>query len=155
MIKFLYLCKIKSLHIKNSINKIKSIEMKKLFFVAITVCLCCFILNSCKSDPDPYEYPITLRENTYIGTIVWKGNPCTTTPCLPGIIFWLDTDSADYVLFVNSHWINADKITVDSIEYFVDDEVQITGTVKICQDVNLKEYSNLEIETINLLKREK
>jgi len=36
-----------------------------------------------------------------------------------------------------------------NLEYNMDDEVEITGTVTVWADINSQEYFSLEIETIN------
>jgi len=87
-------------------------------------------------------------QDIYIGKIIGKGNPCMAIPCLPCAVLWLETTSNDYVLSYNSHWICDDEITVDDSEYFVDDEVEITGTIITKQDINSNEYIELEIEAI-------
>jgi hypothetical protein len=35
----------------------------------------------------------------------WSGNPCTTDPCLPGVVGVLGNDTVNYVLVVDGHWI--------------------------------------------------
>jgi|GEM_PF-1256909 len=93
----------------------------------------------------------TYGENTYTGKIVWRGNPCTTDPCLPCAVLWLETSFGNYVLSINSHWICNSKIIFDGIEYFIDDEVEVTGTISVGIDISSEEYFNLEIETIKKL----
>ena len=92
----------------------------------------------------------TYGNSTYIGEIVSDKNPCPPSdfPCIPGIVLWLETNSCEFVLSINSHWITDNKIVVDGIEYFEGDEVQITGTVTVLQDMYSEEYFELEIETI-------
>ena len=87
--------------------------------------------------------------STYSGKIIYAPNPCLTDPCLPGIVFGLETTSNIYVLTINSNWIwSNNKLIVEDIEYFLDDEVEITGTITTKQDINSNEYIELEIETI-------
>ena len=92
-------------------------------------------------------------QDTYSGKIIGMGNPCPPSeyPCMPCIVLWLETTSNNYVLSFNSHWICDDKIVVDGIEYFIDDEVEITGTVSTHIDMHSEEYFNLEIESIKNL----
>ena len=90
-------------------------------------------------------------QNTYIGKIIGEANPCTTIPCLPCLVLWFETTSINYVLSFNSHWICDDKIVVNGIEYFIDDEVEITGTITTKQDINSNEYTELEIKSIKKL----
>ena len=90
----------------------------------------------------------TYGQDPYIGKIIEMSNPCTTDPCLPCSVLWLETPSRNYVLSFNSQWFCGKPLIVDNTEYFIDDEVEITGTVTAHQDVFMKEYFVLEIETI-------
>jgi len=87
----------------------------------------------------------------YFGKIVYMPNPCMTDPCLPGMVFGLETEFGgyQYILTVNSHWVGSeDKLIVDDIEYFIDDEISITGKSSAKLDLNSVEYSVFEIGTI-------
>ena len=89
-------------------------------------------------------------QNSFVGKIVMNGNPCPPPPdeCPPGLILWLETTSLDYVLTINSNWIWEEKLTFDGIEYWEEDEVEITGTVTFIEDVFTKDIYELEIESI-------
>lgn len=90
----------------------------------------------------------TYGQNTYSGKIIYTPNPCQTVPCLPGLVFGLETISNIYVLTINSNWIwSNNKLIIKGIEYFIDDEVEITGTITTKQDINSNEYIELEIES--------
>jgi len=90
----------------------------------------------------------TYGQNTYSGKIIYTPNPCQTDPCLPGVVFGLETTSNIYVLTINSNWIwSNNKLIIKDIEYFIDDEVEITGTITTKQDINSNEYIELEIES--------
>jgi len=94
----------------------------------------------------------THGQNTYTGTIFHKGTPSFSLdfPPVPCPILWLETASDNYILNIDSHWIFCeDKLIVDGIEYGMDDEVEITGTVKsVGIDIYSEEHFELEIETI-------
>ncbi len=106
--------------------------MKQLLLFSITAFIC---LN-------------TYGQSTYTGKIIGRRNPCTTIPCLPCVVLWLETSSNTYVLTLDSDWICNDRIIVGNIEYFIDEEVEITGTITTNQDIHSNEYSQLEIEAI-------
>jgi hypothetical protein len=95
----------------------------------------------------------TYGQDTYIGKIVLDRNPCPPSeyPCLPGVVLWLKSVSADYVLTIRSNWIWSDRMTVNGVEYLVNDEVEIKGTVRADTDMHSEEYLSLEIETIKKL----
>jgi len=91
-------------------------------------------------------------QNTYSGKIIPMSNLCQTDPCLPGMVFGLETTSNNYILTINSNWIWSDnRLIVEDIEYFIDDEVEITGITTTKQDVNSNEYTELEIKIIKKL----
>ena len=104
-------------------------------------------ISNCSSVPSKSKES---GQNTYSGRIVYKGSPCQTEPCVPGIILWLEKTSCDLVIVVNSHWILGDRIVFDNVEYFVGDEVTITGTITARQDIYSEVYLELEVETITL-----
>ena len=90
-------------------------------------------------------------ESTYSGKIIFLPNPCETVPCLPGAILGLETDTINYVLTENSNWIWNNSLIFADIEYFIDDEVEITGITTTKQDVNSNKYIELEIKSIKKL----
>ena len=115
------------------------------FLSIILVALFCYA-SSCKPEEIPDIYPISLGEQTIVGKIVTKlplpsGNP--PPPVSP--IYWLETNSNDYIITIGSFSIWGDKkIIVNDIEYFENDEVKITGEVKMYSN---QSYS-INIETI-------
>lgn len=89
----------------------------------------------------------TYGQNTYSGKIIYMPNPCLTEPCLPGIVFGLETTSQNYVLTINSNWIwSNNRLIIGDVEYFIDDEVEIIGITTTKQDINSNEYTELEIK---------
>ena len=42
---------------------------------------------------------------TIAGKLVYVGNPCTTSPCLPGIVLAVSTETALYYLTVGGTWL--------------------------------------------------
>ena len=92
------------------------------------------------------------EKTTYTGTIIDMPNPCTTVPCLPGILFGLETFYGNWVLSINSHWIWSDsELIVEDTEYFIGDKVKITGIISRKQDANSRQYTELEIQTMTKL----
>ena len=95
----------------------------------------------------------TYGQNTYTGTIFSQGGPIFSLdpdfPPVPCGVLWLETASGNYILRFDSHWICGKPLIVDGIEYGMDDEVEITGTVKsVGMDIYLEEHFELEIEVI-------
>ena len=97
----------------------------------------------------------TFGQNIYTGKIFNQGAPQFSPdfPPIPCTILWLETTSGNYMLSIDSHWILCDdKLIVDGIEYNVDDEVEISGTISSSGiDIYSVEHFTLEIETIKKL----
>ncbi len=109
---------------------------------------------SCKGQPEEEQYPVTtiIGERTLAGTIGATPMPPSSDPPLPGMFLCLETDSGDYILIHGGHSIVGDTFTVADVEYFEDDEVEITGTVSETQySASGKKYTFLEIATIKKL----
>jgi len=96
------------------------------------------------------------ERNTYIGKITGMWNPLCLPPlppCLPnessvfGLRIFSENYILDFALTFGSHLFK-DKLIIEDIEYFVDDEVEITGLLNGKQDALSRKYTELEIETI-------
>jgi hypothetical protein len=98
------------------------------------------------------------EQNTYVGQIVWEWNPSCRPPVFPSCpsdeseVLSLEIVVDDYilplVLSFDSHLLT-EKFTIEGIEYFVNDNVEITGNLSAKQDVHSRQYVELEIVTIN------
>jgi hypothetical protein len=96
----------------------------------------------------------TLGQNICTGKIICKGGPVFDPDDIPipCVISWLETDTCDYVLSLNSHWICGCELTVNGIDYFIDDEVIITGMVTFLgTNIYSKNIYEIEIATIEKL----
>ena len=97
----------------------------------------------------------TFGQSIYIGKIFQQEAPHFPAglPSFPCPNFRLETASGNYILSVNSQWICGEPLIVDGIVYEMDDEVEITGTVRSSGiDMYLVEHFTLEIETIKKIK---
>jgi len=117
--------------------------MKATKFISILL-VALFFCNSCK------DKEISLGVQTLVGKIIVDANPCPPSrlPCVPGVVFWLETTSKNYVIkTINSggFWSH-EKIIINDIEYFEGDEVEVTGEVKL-----YKGYYSIEIASIKKL----
>ena len=95
------------------------------------------------------------EQNSYIGKITEIWNPLCMPPLPPcpsteSEVFALDISSCNFVLTLNSHLL-IDRLIIEDIEYFIDDEVEITGSLTGKKDALTREYIELEIETIRKL----
>jgi hypothetical protein len=120
--------KIKKLEVmKNRRIKIKLIA----FFISVFMCF------------------NTYGQNTYIGKIDAAYSPYAIGLCKDCVVITLGTISGDtYFLTLDSLLLPTDsgKLIVGDAEYW--DDVEITGTTTVKQGGYLKEYYELEIETI-------
>jgi len=84
---------------------------------------------------------------TMIGEYLRVGNPCTTIPCLPGMVYAVLADDRCYYLTVNGKWMWENK---QWGEYTPKerDHVKVTGYLSERRDV--KGYSFYEIEVVSL-----
>jgi len=119
--------------------------MKKTYLFSLLVFFCCAqTLNAQPVTLDPaFEQK---------GKIIDMPNPCETEPCLPGILFGFETTIDNYVLTINFNWIWSDnQLIFENVEYFIGDEVEITGITTTKQDIFSNEYTELEIKNIKKL----
>ena len=107
----------------------------KFLSILLVALLCC---NACERD---------LGVQTLVGKIIVDANPCPPSiySCLPGMMYWLETSSENY-LIEHGIWADGSKIIFNDIEYFEGDEVEITGKVTF-----YKGYYSIEIISIKKL----
>ena len=88
----------------------------------------------------------THGQNVCVGKIIYE--PVNGSSA----VFGLQSGSNSYFLTINSHQIEYnDKLIIEDTEYFIGDNVVITGAVTVKQSVNFWDYLELEIETIEKL----
>ncbi len=86
----------------------------------------------------------------FTGILQQVGNPCTTNPCLPGLVWSLETDTADFILSVDNSWIWEDDLIINGTQYYEGDTIIVMGTDTIKYDIIGNPYYELEIsEVIN------
>lgn len=96
-------------------------------------------------------YPITtlLGEGVYTGEIAGVPNPPFTDPPLPGIAWGFESGAEEFVLSYDSQWYWGDEdLVIEGVEYFLGDEVEVTGTLSRVQFDAEREYLELKIDTI-------
>lgn len=115
---------------------------------------------SVKQDCQPedyYEIELTSIEKlapppenvTIEGVIVPSGNPGTTYPVLPGMVWQLLADETYYVLTINDYWFGFigegyDSIPVDGKFYHLFDSVVTTGYIRVHYDIFNEPYYTFE-----------
>jgi hypothetical protein len=88
-------------------------------------------------------YPAT----TITGRYVMVGNPCTTDPCLPGVIYAVGSDGTLYHLTVDGAWLWQPHIW-DGYTPETGDLVTVTGYVTEAVDINGGTYLDLEVPSL-------
>jgi len=120
----------------------------KILSIMLVAFLCCS--NSCNDQ----KYPISLGKQTLVGKIIGMrqppAKPDPNFPPVPCLLGGLETDSCQYYLMIDSHYI-CGKLVVDNVEYILDDEVEVIGKVTIERNKPYEEYFIIEIETIKKL----
>lgn len=92
-------------------------------------------------------YWISAQE-TYSGKLVLTANPPLEEPVLPGVVLALETESENYILKWNAHWIAKLPFEKNGVLYFDGDEVVVTGVIEQQRDINDVIYTELAIHEI-------
>jgi hypothetical protein len=97
---------------------------------------------------DEMHFVVEEGEATITGEYLPVGNPCTTTPCLPGIVYAVFADGKYYYLTVEGYWIWENR-PWDGYMPTEGDHVKVTGYVSKRLDVNGNRF--YEIEVVSLI----
>ncbi|MDE5703623.1 MAG: T9SS type A sorting domain-containing protein, partial [Bacteroidales bacterium] len=89
-----------------------------------------------------------VAQGTYSGKLVLMANPPLEDPALPGLVLGLETDSENFILTQNAHWITQLPLEWGGISYAETDEVTIIGTIRSLQDSHGDSYTELEIQNM-------
>ncbi|MCF8298338.1 MAG: hypothetical protein K9J13_12400 [Saprospiraceae bacterium] len=107
-------------------------------------------LISCNKEDNLPENKI-VAPKSYHGSLRILNNPCTTTPCLPCAIWWLETDTSNFVLSIDNSWKTEDTLVFLGNKYNKNDSVTIEGVEKINYDIYDTIFYELEISKIILI----
>ena len=88
--------------------------------------------------------------NTVIGKYVITGNPCTTIPCLPGMVYAVLTDDEYYYLTVGGSWLWAlgNLHSWDGYTPKTGEDVTVTGHINEKRDVKGNIYYEIEVVSL-------
>lgn len=89
-----------------------------------------------------------VAQGTYSGKLVLMANPPLEDPALPGLVLGLETESENFILTQNAHWITHLPLEWEGVSYTETDEVTITGTIRSLQDIHGDSYTELEIQNM-------
>ena len=86
--------------------------------------------------------------NTVTGQYSYIANPCTTEPCLPGMVFAILADDTYYYLTVNNLEISENR-TWDGYTPVVGDFVAITGYLREERDIFDRPFHTIEVVSLH------
>jgi hypothetical protein len=79
----------------------------------------------------------------YSGIIKLIDNPCLTDPCLPGLVWSLETDTADFILTINNNWIWSDNdLVINERPYYELEIIDVLSISSEIEKINLKLFPN-------------
>lgn len=85
---------------------------------------------------------------TLAGKISQTSNPCMDSPCLPGIVYAFESDTAVYILSIDNHWKWSDSpLIINNNAFELNDSVVIIGRPTCEKDVNSEIYYAIEVDT--------
>jgi hypothetical protein len=83
-------------------------------------------------------------QQSITGQYAFIGNPCTMTPCLPGMVYAVITDGNNYYLTVNGYWVMENN-SWEGYTPQPGDAVRVSGVVSEKLDIYQKRFFNLEV----------
>ncbi len=122
--------------------------MKKYSLMLCMFLVFAFAAISC-TDDDTKPNEEMPDKKTITGKLTEIPNPCTTDPCLPGVVTAIETDSLNYIITVNHLWYDR-EVVINNDTLRVNDSVEAYGSITKKQDLQSQTY--YEIEIINLKK---
>ncbi len=81
------------------------------------------------------------------GRYAYVPNPCTTKPCLPGMVYAINAKGTDYFLTVNGRWFSENR-PWNEYTPSPGDEVDVTGKVSKQKDVRGDEFRTIEVASL-------
>jgi hypothetical protein len=99
----------------------------------------------------PIYFPLMSRNvpviTTITGEYLFVGNPCTTDPCLPGMIYAVLAKDATYYPTVEGSWLWQNR-TWDKYTPEIGDVVRVTGYVSEMMDIFGALFYNVEVVSL-------
>jgi len=88
------------------------------------------------------QTPITLT-----GRYVFLPNPCTTEPCIPGMVYAIESGGQCFFITQGGCW-SWQAHTCNGWTPSVGDAISVTGVVSQQIDVRRNPYYNIEVESL-------
>jgi hypothetical protein len=93
---------------------------------------------------DWYLVTEVLDTTLLLGAYSIIGNPCTTIPCLPGVVSAVTSGDTNYVLTVHDIWFNGD-FSWNNFTPVPGDSVLVRGIITVRTDLLYHRYFTLEV----------
>ena len=84
---------------------------------------------------------------TITGQYSYVGNPCTTEPCLPGMIYAVSVNETVYYLTIDGCWLWENR-SWNGYTPEIDDAVRVTGVTSEHTDIFGLPFFSIEVESI-------
>lgn len=87
---------------------------------------------------------------TLTGEYVLAPNPCTTFPCLPGVVYSVLSDGKYYYITVNQSllWAEGEQISWKGYRPKAGDRVKVVGEIEEKRDINGKHFYQIEVKKL-------
>ncbi len=86
------------------------------------------------------------------GKIAEISNPCLDSPCIPGIVYALKNDTANFIISINNSWkwVNGPLI-IDDVNLELNDSIKITGVINTNKDLQNQNFYEIELDTYSII----
>ncbi len=84
------------------------------------------------------------------GVYTFVGNPCTTYPCLPGIVAAMMGDGIEFVLLINGIW-SSQPISWNGVTPMLDDSIEVTAVYEEHFDIFGERYYTLDLVDLSII----
>lgn len=97
--------------------------------------------------------PLEVEKISYvIGSLQQTQNPCLSYPCVPGMVYSLESNGVFYILAHDGIWFDGSKDFLWNNEKVSTKElIHVEGNITIEMDVNRNKYFQLELEAIEAI----
>ncbi|MCL2041227.1 MAG: T9SS type A sorting domain-containing protein [Bacteroidales bacterium] len=76
-------------------------------------------------------------------------NPCHTEPCVPGLVYAIETDSINYIITLQGYWKWPDgPLVIETYSFDIGDPITVEGVVSVKQDIWGKDYTEIEVLSV-------
>ena len=85
---------------------------------------------------------------TISGKITSVPNPCQIEPCIPGLVYAIETDSIYYIITWKGYWIWSEPIVIETYIFEMGDPITVEGVVSVGQDIWGEDYYEIAVASV-------